>query len=80
MKPFTQTQQKARDASRRSRCKDCQGNMQLHHMCSVRFEQPYEHTLRVPGEAADRKLIIQQAPFGAEGFASTGAAPLLSKC
>lgn len=42
-------------------------------MRSVRFEQPYEHTLRVPSEAADRRLIIQQAPFDAEGFASTGA-------
>ena len=41
-------------------------------MCSVRFEQPYVHTLRVPGEAADRTLSIHQAPFNAEGFASTG--------
>jgi hypothetical protein len=39
---------------------------------SVRFEQPYVHMLRVPGEAADRTLSIQQAPFNAEGFASTG--------
>lgn len=41
---------------------------------SVRFEQPYEHTLRVPGEAGERKLSIQQAPLDAQGFASTGEA------
>jgi hypothetical protein len=42
---------------------------------SVRFEQPYVHTVRVPGEAEDRTLSIQQAPFNAEGFASTGTMP-----
>jgi hypothetical protein len=47
---------------------------------SVRFEQAYVHTLRVPGEAADRTLSIRQAPFNAEGFASTGATTSCTCC
>lgn len=45
---------------------------------SVRFHQPYEHVLRVPLEESDRRMSIRQAPFDAQGFASTGASTYMS--
>ena len=40
--------------------------------CRVRFDRPYLHPLRLPGQEGETKLTIHQARFKEQGFASTG--------
>ena len=40
--------------------------------CRVRFDRPYLHPMRLPGQEGETKLTVHQARFTEQGFASTG--------
>jgi hypothetical protein len=51
------------------------GHAWLYWECRHRFKRPYIHKIALPGDGAEAQLVIKQAKFEAEGFASTGVNP-----